>query len=379
MKVLSIGTDKKLFEKESPVRARIIEHGTLFNELHIIVFTLAKQKFVSEKISDNVWIYPTNSLSRFLYPFSARALFKKELSEFAPDVITTQDPFETGLAGWLINRKVHTKLHVQIHTDFLSSYFTHNSFLNIVRVRIARWLLPKADAVRAVSLRVKQSLSAIDPKLPERTVVLPIYSDLSAFKNISKTVDLHKKYPQFSHIILMASRFTPEKNIGLALSVLRDVIVRFQNVGLIIVGEGPEKRYLQGLVLRYHLDRNVVFEPWQQQLAAYYASADIFFTTSLYEGYGLTLLEAAVSGCPIVSSDVGIASTVIEGGKNGFISTKIDKNNFVTLLLSILEKPELYASLKDHAKQYAEQKMAEPKTHYLEAYKHMLESTAIAP
>jgi glycosyltransferase involved in cell wall biosynthesis len=346
--------------------------------MHILVYTLVDQHYVTEQISDRVWIHPTNSVFKWAYPFSALRIFKKELSDFKPHVITTQDPFETGLAGFLISKRVHTKLHIQIHTDFLSRYFTYNSVLNYIRVIIAKWLLPKAHAVRAVSLRIKKSLARIDPSLPARTSVLPIYSDISVFKQVQTAVDLHKKYPHFSRIILMASRFTQEKNIGLALSLLRDVVGKYQNVGLLIVGEGPEKHYLEGLVLRYHLDRNVVFEPWQQNIHAYFASADIFLTTSLYEGYGLTLLEAAVSGCPIISSDVGIATTIIEQGVNGFVCDITDQSSFTHALTLLLEKPEAYDAVKKNAQKYAAEKIAESKDQYMETYKTMLEEAVMA-
>ena len=94
MIILSIGTDKKTFEQGSAVRSRMAEYGTLFDELHIIIFTLKKHGFKAEKISENVWIYPTDSWSRLFYPFSACRLFRKKLSALNIDVVTAQDPFE---------------------------------------------------------------------------------------------------------------------------------------------------------------------------------------------------------------------------------------------------------------------------------------------
>ncbi len=378
MIVLSIGSDRKIFEAGSAARERMIEYGTLFTELHIIIFSLAEHNLKPEKISDNVWIYPTNSKNRFRYPFDARNVFLSELGAVKPDVITTQDPFESGLAGWLITRRSQTRLHMQIHTDFLSPYFARSSRLNFIRVRMASWLLPKADAIRAVSDRIRQSLSRIDRSLVAKTTVLPIHTDISVFTDAPITADLHKRYPQFSFIILMASRLTQEKNIGFAFAVLRDIVLKHQNVGLVIVGDGPDKRYLQGLALRYHLDRNAVFEPWQPSLASYYKTADVFLTTSLYEGYGLTLVEAAASGCPIVSSDVGIVSTIVEEGRNGFICDIKNKESFTEKIIAMIENPELKNSLKQTAERMAHEKVGEPRSEYLAKYKAMLESALVA-
>ncbi len=377
MNVLSIGTDKKIFEAGSAARMRMIEYGTLFKELHIIIFTLKKQGFKAEKIAENVWIYPTNSLSRFLYPFSAFRLFKKNLKQTAFDVVTAQDPFETGIAARLIARKIKKPLHIQIHTDFLSRYFKKNSPLNWLRVRIAHFILLKASAVRAVSERIRSSLSAISPDLPARTIVLPIYTDMSKFIDGPVSFNLHEKYPQFSFITLMVSRLTPEKNIPTALAIMREVVIKNPKAGLVIVGDGPDKHYLQALALKYHLDRNVIFESWQDELAPYYRSADIFLTTSFYEGYGLTLIEAGASGCPIVSSDVGIAPEIIENGKTGFVCDSVEPQDFTEKIILLMESPALRKTLGDSLRAAVSQKFAQTKESYLASYKTMLEKAAL--
>jgi glycosyltransferase involved in cell wall biosynthesis len=376
MVVISVGTDRKIFEEGSAARARMVEYGKLCKELHIIIYTLKTSNFKAQKISDTVWIYPTQSKNKFRYPLDARRVFKQELKHVKADVITTQDPFETGIGGWLIARRAKLPLHVQIHTDFMSPYFKKESTLNRVRVIIAHWLLPKAQAIRAVSDRIKESLKKINANLPQKTIVLPIYTDIERFRHAPIIVDLHKQYSRFSHIILMASRLSAEKNIPTALEVMREVILKYPNVGMVIVGDGPEKRYLQALMLKYHLDRNVVFEPWQKDLASYYRTADVFLTTSRYEGYGLTLVEAAASGCPIVTSDVGVAQKIIEEGVTGFVCDGARPATFSKKLIEMVGDPALLNAMKQAAHQKAEQRVSESKETYLETYKNMLEKAA---
>ena len=63
MRVISIGTDRKLFEANSAVRQRQIEYGKMFDELHIIVFTKRIINCESKiKLSENVFVYSTNSV-----------------------------------------------------------------------------------------------------------------------------------------------------------------------------------------------------------------------------------------------------------------------------------------------------------------------------
>ena len=323
MRILMISSDRKVFEKDSGVRRRMVEYGGLADELHLIVFsrrTMSRESEIrDEKIADNVFVYHTNSFSRWLYVFDATRIGKKLIaisSKLTAKgwLVTTQDPFEAGIAGWRIARAFGAKLQIQIHTDFLSPYFSKESILNKIRVLIAKFILPKADCIRVVSRRISDSLTANSYELKAVPAVLPIFVDMEKIQNTSPAFDLHKKYPQFDRIILMASRLSKEKNIGLAISAMSEIIKKYPRNGLIIVGSGPERNALKLKAISHKLTANIVFEGWQDDLTSYYKNADLFLNVSNYEGYGLALLEAAISGCPIVTTDVGIAPELQKSG-----------------------------------------------------------------
>ncbi|MBI2406264.1 MAG: glycosyltransferase [Candidatus Harrisonbacteria bacterium] len=143
-----------------------------------------------------------------------------------------------------------------------------------------------ADGVRAVSERVRRTLVGEGDVAEEKITVLPIFVDVQQLRAAPVAADLKKKYPQFSFIVLMASRLTREKNIGLAIAAMREVLKKYPHAGLVIVGEGPEKSKLELYAKRYTLNAHVVFEPWTNALAAYYKSADMLLIASNYEGYG---------------------------------------------------------------------------------------------
>jgi glycosyltransferase involved in cell wall biosynthesis len=227
------------------------------------------------------------------------------------DVVTAQDPFETGLVAFIMAILFRSKLQLQIHTDFLNPVFSDESFLNRVRVLIAKFLLPRADCVRVVSKRILDSLKTHDIKLRSEPVILPIYVDVNNIMNTPASIDLGKKYPQFEVIVLMASRLTKEKNLNLALEAMRAVVPMFPKTGLVIVGDGPEEASLKKNRDKYDLRRNVVFENWTEDLPSYLKTADIYLLTSSYEGYGRTLVEAAASGCPIITTDVGLSGELL--------------------------------------------------------------------
>lgn len=319
MKVLSISTDRKVFEKGSAVRARLIDYGRFADELHVIVFAKRTHLLKEEKIADNIFIYPTNSLSRFTHICAAIALARKlKNRNVVADLVTTQDPFETGVAGLRIACMFHARLHVQVHTDFKSKYFARESLLNRLRVCVAKFILMRADAVRVVSGRIKKSIEKFVCR-SEQIAVLPIFVDKETNKEILPEKDLKKKYPQFNFLILVVARLAHEKNIGSVIHAMHTIVSAKPKTGLIIVGDGPERLNLEKLVAHTGLTNNVFFEGWQEKLFSYYKTADVFVMPSLYEGYGMAAVEAVLAWCPVIMTDVGCAGEVIKDAQNGLI------------------------------------------------------------
>ncbi len=306
MNVLMLSTDARILEAGSDARERMQKYGTLFDELRIIVKTDAKNanEMRMMRISENVFAYSV-SYNPFLWYRTARRI----LRQGGEWVITAQDPFEVGFGAWLLARRFRVPLQLQVHTDFLSPWFTRESWKNRIRVRLAKFLLPRADRIRVVSERIKQSLAHV-PCPMSHVTVLPIFVDTDAIRRAPISVDLHRKYSD-RFVVFMASRITREKNIWLALRAMQEIVKRFPKTLLLIVGDGPEKKNIQLLVTNYQLQNNVAFEPWTNDLASYYKTADCFLITSNYEGYGRTAVEAVAAGLPVVMTDVGLAGEVV--------------------------------------------------------------------
>lgn len=312
-----ISTDPKIFEPSSEVRLRMINHSKGFDNLTIAV--IGKEKFLPQKINSNLAVFSLGRLISFFWR-----------PKRGYELVTSQNPFEHGLIAWLWARKINAKLQLQIHTDFLNPYFFKESFLNKLRVWLAKFLLPRADSVRVVSARIADSLESAGVRLNQRPTIQPVKIDIEKIKNQSIKVDLHDRYPQFQKIVLMASRLTREKNIGLAIRAMGVIIKSKPNTGLIIVGSGREEGSLKNLVDQLGLEKNVIFESWVDDLSSFYKTADLFLLTSFYEGYGRTVVEAIACGCVVVSTDVGVAKEV------GAFIIENDVTNLVKTLVKML-------------------------------------------
>ena|SRR3989338_2366293 len=306
MKVLMFSSD--------PQNPRLQKYAEVLDKLAIIDLSRARGRF-----------------SRFLKGYNeAKKILKKE--KF--DLITAQE-IEHSFLAWRLSKKFGVPWQMQIHTDIFSPYYKGESFLNKVRVRAARFLIPRASCLRVVSERIKNSLTW---RLNRQVAVLPIFSEV---KNPGG-MDIKEKYPGYDFYILMVGRLAREKNYGLALEVMREVVKNF-NALLVIVGEGPERAELKSQI-------NVKLEGFVENPSGYYRSADIFLLTSNYEGYGLVVIEALQNGLPVIMSDVGVAGEIVKNGENGVIAPVGDKAKFLEAITRVKNDKEFLARLRENAK-----------------------------
>ena len=386
LKVLMTSSDRKLLEEGSMVSERMKDYGNLVEELHIVLLcdkahtkklpakTGGSANTYGGKISDNVWIYPTNSFFKFMRPFDAARIGKKLVfgRKFVrgKSLITAQDPFECGWAGLKVKRKWRLPLEVQMHTDPFSPYFS--GFLNFIRKMIAKKVLRHADTLRVVSESIKNLLHTSYSILPTTISVLPIYVDKEKIENGKISFDLHARYG-WHFIMLTVSRLAPEKNLSLALETLAVVRTKFPNTGLIIVGSGPEERKLKSLVKKLKLESAVIFAGWQDNLTSFYKTSNVFIQTSLFEGYGLALVEAGLSGLPVITTPVGIALE-LQHSKDAYIYPP-QAELFAAGVIDLMENNQKRENLRMNMKRALEQKLLS-KADYMAKIKDNWEKTA---
>ena len=139
--------------------------------------------------------------------------------------------------------------------------------------------------------------------------------------------------PVFLHV----GRIAPEKNIALAVRAFRASQQRYPAARMVLVGDGPLRRSLQAA------NPDLIFAGTLQgtDLAAHYASADIFLFPSLTETFGNVTLEALASGLATVAFDDGAAREHIVDGVTGRLVEQHDEDAFMAAALERASKPEL--------------------------------------
>ncbi len=324
MKVLMISLDRACLREGSLQREKMLRYGGVFDELHVVLFYAGPALPARISLAPNVTIYPTNHFFRFNPYYFYRAfriashIVRERQFSRSEDVVTAQDSFPTGVVAYALKKALDIPFQLQVHIDFFNPHFIRESLWHRLQAACVRFLLPRADGVRVVSMVIARYVRDGLGVDPHKIAVLPVVPDMRAIVGAEPRFDLRARYPQFSFTALMVCRLVKQKGIGRALDAMRIVAQTHPGAGLIIVGSGPEERRLKRTVVDMGL-KNVIFVPWAEDVVSYYKGADVFLLPSLYEGWGLTVVEAMAAGLPVIATPVGCVPDLIDSGKNGYI------------------------------------------------------------
>ncbi|HEU0051491.1 MAG TPA: glycosyltransferase [Patescibacteria group bacterium] len=225
-------------------------------------------------------------------------------------IVTAQDPFFAGWLGFLISRFSNAPLEIQEHGDFFSGFWEKESFSHRCIGGAGRWILRRAERVRAVSLRVKEHLVKAARVKPDRIEVIPVSVDLSSLFGLER-----RRFPSNPNLVVPC-RFVRQKGLDIFLEAIRLLKVRGKNFRATITGGGPQKDKIEHLIDSKQLRDCVSVTGWMPSKRLW-DDADVFVLSSRYEGWGRTVVEAMAAGVPIVATEVGCVGSFFRPGEDG--------------------------------------------------------------
>ena len=121
--------------------------------------------------------------------------------------------------------------------------------------------------------------------------------------------------------VLHIGRMADQKNHGFLLDVFSEIVKREPKAKLLLVGKGEKEKEVFQKITCLKLKEKIIHIPWTSEIEKYLSSADVFVLPSLYEGFGIVLLEAQANGLRCVVSDTVPKETNVSQ-KIHFISLK---------------------------------------------------------
>ena len=164
-------------------------------------------------------------------------------------------------------------------------------------------------------------------------------------------------------------RLSPEKNLNLLLRAFYGVAMTYDDVRLLVVGDGPERENMEAQVKHMNIESKVFFTGMvdYQDIPGYLAACDIFVSPSSAETFGLSTVEAMAAGLPALGMDAPGTEDIIEDGVTGLVSTD-DLAVFTAKLVLLSTNHELRKMMGKQAIQASRKYDIGSTTHMLESH-----------
>lgn len=255
----------------------------------------------------------------------------RELDAFQPDIVHVVNPVILGLWGTMVARQRDLPLLASFHTD-ITQYAKHLrlSFLS----PLSRVFLRDVHNQAHVNLCTSQPMVDAAKRLGIRRVRLwPKAVDTRRYRPDQRSAAMRARlsdgHPD-APLMLYVGRLSPEKR----LDWLRGPLDRLPGARLAFVGAGPAEADLK----RRFAGTPTVFTGYLagDDLAAAYASADVFAFPSDTETLGFVAMESMASGVPAVGARAGGIPDVIEHGVNGLLFEPGNEDDLTDALRRLL-------------------------------------------
>ena len=148
-------------------------------------------------------------------------------------------------------------------------------------------------------------------------------------------------------VCLYVGRLAPEKNLGTVEKAFAAIAAQNAGARMVWVGDGPAAKRLR----QEHPQHHFAGTRTGTELAAHYASADLFLFPSLTETYGNVVAEAMASGLPVLAYRSAAAAELIADGDNGRLAAPGDEAAFVRIAQGLGDDRRQLALLGERARQ----------------------------
>jgi len=249
------------------------------------------------------------------------------LPAFKLDVIHTHHPFLLGQTAATKAQELNLPLVFTFHTQYRE--YTHyipfpmETVQNFLKNAIDRWLqdfMRRCQHIIIPSESMRETL-VNDYGLKNNFTVIPTGIDLEAYRTASGEKIRKKRNWGNDTVMISVGRLAPEKNWPLLLQATALVLKDVPRFRLVLIGDGQERKNLEGLAKELGIRRRVTFTGSLSfsEIPSYMKAANLFGFASVTETQGLATLEAMAAGLPIVAVDASGTRDILKHGQQGYL------------------------------------------------------------
>ena len=227
-----------------------------------------------------------------------------------------------------------------IHNDLRKEGFTHDICIRVFE---------NFDAIVSVSYENKSLVDELVPEYKNKSVVIYNTYNLQQIKEYSKAGGNPYNDNGKFHFVTVARLSMHQKRqdrIIKACELLKQD--GYDNFDWYLVGDG-DREFFEKMASERHVNDLVKFVGIKTNPYPYYLHADAFVLTSAYEGFGMTIKEAQILGCPTLVTNFGPAKEAVKDGFEGVICEN-STNGVYKMIKNILSHPEKLQKYREYLK-----------------------------
>jgi glycosyltransferase involved in cell wall biosynthesis len=310
-----------IFHPHSSIGGADLSISRLINNLNPkkfeIVFLCLKKLNINYYLNRKIKTisFPYNRTLRAV--LSIRNFIKQDFDEnkYEKHIFISNQNFANVLSFLILFRFKNIK-QILIERNHIDEFKNQNklSLKNYVILLLMKRLYKYADLIIGISKKLSKDLSAF-----VSAKVITIYNPSYDLSILSKSKKKVKKVFANKNIILNIARFEEQKDHMTLLRAYKLVLKKIK-CNLILVGYGSKLNQIKKYIQKNKLDKHVSIYTKIKNPYPFFRIAKLFVLTSKYEGFGNVLVEAAMFGIPIVSSNCDSGpSEILKNGKGGDI------------------------------------------------------------
>jgi len=272
------------------------------------------------------------------------SILKKIIKHFKPDVLHAHYATSYGLVGALAN--FHPYVISSWGTDVMK--FPNKNF---VAKSILKFNFKKADLLCATSFTIKDYINQVI-KVP--VSVIPFGININEFK--PKNVE--SLFGPDDFILGSIKPVESLYNIDILIKSFAKLLPRYNNLKLLIIGDGTEKASLIELCKQLGVFEKVIFTgriPFKD-ISNYYNMIDILVNISEYESFGVSVVEAMACETPVVVTNVGGLKEVVKDDSVGLKVNIGDVDDTINAIERLINDKTLYNQISVNARKHVIEK-----------------------
>ena len=264
-----------------------------------------------------------------------------------PDVvhIATEGPL-----GWSALQAAKV-LKLPVTSDFRTNFQSYSKHYGVgwLRKPIVAYLRKFHNATACTMVPTRELMRTLSENGFANLKVVSRGVDTKLFNISKRSTSLRASWgaTENTTVLISVGRMAPEKNLDQVLKTYEALKNTGKAFKLVMVGDGPLKEQFQQ---RYS---EIIFPGMlsQTNLAAYYASSDLFVFPSQTETFGNVTLEALASGIPVLAFDCAAARDWVQRGINGWLVAENNPDGFAAQAVSVVNNKEVLDQITHSTRQ----------------------------